>query len=103
MFEFSQNIVVVVADATQALMKIRFYNEMQSDENSYLLSDAVNSMEKIEVMVDQSVHQIMQIVLVNEQILWILLSNRILYEYNFCTKRNSIIEDSEQICYCSIL
>lgn len=92
-----------MADASQALMKIHFSNEMKSDENSYLLRDAVNSIEKNEVMAEQSMHQIMQIVSINEQIFWILLSNRSLYEYNFSTKRNSIIEDSERICYCSIL
>lgn len=95
--------ILVVADATQALMKIRFSNEMKSDENSYLLRDAVNSIEKIEVMTEESMHQIMQIVLINEQTLWILLTNRNLYEYNFSTKQNSIIESTERICYCSIL
>lgn len=84
-------------------MQIRLSNEMKSNENSYLLRDAVNSIEKIEVMAEQSMHQIMQIVLINEQILWILLSNRILYEYNFSTKRNSVIDDSQQICYCAIM
>lgn len=102
--------MLVVADATQTLMKIRFSNDMKSDENSYLLNDAINSIEKIEVMVDddddddESVHQIiLQIVLINEQILWILYSTGILYEYNFHTKQYSIIKDSTQICYCSVV
>lgn len=76
---------------------------MKSDENSYLLRDAVNSIEKIEVVAEQSLHQITQTVLINEEILWILLSNHILYEYNFRTKIHSVIEDSQQMCYCSIL
>lgn len=95
--------MLVVADAAQTVMKIRYSSEMKSDKNSYLLRDAVNSIEKIEVMVEQSMHQIMQIVLINEHILWILLSNRILCEYNFSTKRNSVIENSQQICYCLIM
>lgn len=76
---------------------------MKSDENSYLLKDAVNSIEKIEFMAEQSLHQIIQTVLINEEILWILLSNHILCEYNFRTKQHSVIEDSQQICYCSIM
>lgn len=95
--------ILVVRDVTQTIMKIRFSNQMKSDENSYLLKDAVNSIEKIEVMAEQSMHQIMQIVLISEQILWILSSNRILHEYNFSTKQSSIIEDSERICYSAIL
>lgn len=76
---------------------------MKSDENSYLLKDAANSIEQIEVMAEQSMHQIMQTLLINEQILWILLSNGILYEYNFDTKQSLVIEGSERICYCSML
>lgn len=93
----------MVRDATQTLMKIWFSNQMKSDENSYLLRDAANSIERIEVMAEQSMHRIMQMVLINEQILWILPSNRILHEYNFSTKQSSTIEDSERICYCAML
>lgn len=101
-FEFPQRILVV-ADATEALIKIRFSNEMKSNENSYLLRDAANSIEKIEDMAEQPMHQITQIILINEYYLWILLSNGNFYEYGFSTKRYSLIEDTERISYCSML
>lgn len=88
---------------TQTLIKISISNEMKHGEHSYLLQDAMDSIELIPVIATDLTFQIVRISLLNEHILWILLSSNILYEFDFRTKSFSAIEDSQQICDFTIL
>lgn len=71
---------------------------MKSDENSYLLQDDMNVIDKIESH-DSSpdVTLITLITSFNESTLWMLLSDGKLYEYDLFTKNVMVIEYTGRI------
>lgn len=71
---------------------------MKSNGNSYLLQDAMNSIEMIRLTAnDDSLNHIKLFTMMTVNNLWALLSDGILYEYDIQTKRTNIIENSGQI------
>lgn len=80
---------------------------MKSVENSYLLQDdTLNVIDKIEITSNDPSPDGTLITLIdslNEYILWMLLSDGKLYEYDFRTKNAIIIENSGQIRFFKVL
>lgn len=78
-------------------------NDMKNDKNSYMLKDAVNSIETIDITAGGTeLLHVIQVTAFTETIFWILLSNRILYEYDSCSKSLTAVEDSRRLCYYAI-
>lgn len=69
-----------------------------------MLKDTVNSSETIDITAGgtESLH-VIQVTPFSETIFWILLSNRILYEYDSCSKSLRAVEGSRRLCYYAIL
>lgn len=92
--------ILFITNENNTLMKLVISSEMKSDENSYLLLDAMNSLEEVDFATADS-QTALHVVLLNflsQNQLWALLSNGIVYEYNLCSNNFSIIENSGQIC-----
>lgn len=79
-------------------MKLCISKGMKCNENSYLLQEAVNSTEMLQITACDAMLHIIQFTLMTEHILWALFSNGILYEYDLRTKTSEIIEKSRDIC-----
>lgn len=80
-------------------------SEMKSHGNTYLLQEAVNSRQEVEFTVGEPLTTI-QVVLLNSpdrNHLCALFSNGKLYEYNFDTTELIACENSDQICYITVL
>lgn len=92
--------MLIIADENNVFIKTFITNEMKCRENSYLLHDSMNSDDKIMLTADVSSLRVLSFTLLNENYLWILLSNGNLYEYNFCKNVFTVIKDPWQIrCY----
>lgn len=92
--------MLIIANENNVFMKTFISNEMKCGENSYLLHDSTSSDDKIMFTADVSSLRVLSFTLLNENYLWILLSNGNLYEYNFCKNIFTVIEDPGQIrCY----
>lgn len=92
--------MLIVATESNALMKIPISNEMNSNTNTYLLQDAINTVDNIELKTgDSSLQVVLLTSIVVNRTFWILFSNGKLYEYNFCTKKLTVIDDSGRIDY----
>lgn len=95
--------MLIIANENNVFIRTFISNEMKCGENSYLLHDSMNSDYKIMLTADVSSHRVLSFTLLNENYLWILLSNGNLYEYNFCKNVFTVIKDPGQICCYVIL
>lgn len=79
---------------------------METSVSSFLLKDVVNSIDMISttaITAGDLKLDIKLFTMVNENLFWALLSNGILYEYDFCMECSQVIENSGTIQYYEIL
>ncbi|XP_031617014.1 uncharacterized protein LOC116336928 isoform X2 [Contarinia nasturtii] len=85
---------LIVANDNNELLKIFISSDMRHDQNSYLLKEYTNSVNKMDFTTDSKLHQVILITTISDKVVWILLSNGNIYDDSF-----TIIKESGSICY----
>lgn len=78
-------------------------NNTTTAANSYILTDAANSIEELHVSADNLALEVILLTSVTANVFWLLLSNGNLYEYDFRTNQSTEVDNSGQICYYEML
>lgn len=73
------------------IIRVQTSKDMSFKENSFLLDEASNSVETVEITGNKS--NIIQITSVKDAIVWVLMSDGLLYEYNGRRNEFLILED----------
>lgn len=96
----------MTANSNGTFLKMVHSKAMKINACSFLLKDVVNSIEVIPTTAftaGDSKLCIKLFTLITEHILWALLSNGILYEYDFSMECSRVIENSGTIQYYRLL